>query len=137
MFRFKGHFEAPNNPDLPEQDQQRSVSLAAEQPSVGQGLKSLIKADRSRTVSHPAESVMHAPEVTAEVATVQAMPQYAGNHTDADADLQQDKACIPAGRHATQHSKTANTAHQQTESAFRRSHSPEWYDARFKRYVLR
>lgn len=137
MFRFKGHFEAPNNPDLPEQAQQQSANLAAEQPPAAQGLTSLIKADRSRNVSHPAESVMHAPEVTAEAATVQAMPQYAGNHTAADEDLQQDNACIPAGQHATQHSKAASTAHQRPESAFRRSHSPEWYDARFKRYVLR
>ncbi|KAL0029572.1 hypothetical protein WJX79_005057 [Trebouxia sp. C0005] len=53
---------------------------------------------------------------------------------------QQEDVLIPVGYGIPQrsnHVQYTTTAYQRPESEFRRSHSPEWYDARFKRYVLR
>ena len=78
---------------------------------------------------------MHA--ASSEQATLQGTDHV--NSTAATGSQQED-ALIPAGCGIPQRSndvQSARTTHQRPESEFRRSHSPEWYDARFKRYVLR
>ena len=133
MFRFQGHFKAPNNPDLPEQEQQQAAECK-QQNVARQGLQALAHNSNSGN-SDAVASAVHA------ASSGQAMLQGTDNvQSTAPTGSQQEDALIPVGYGIPQRSndvQSATTAHQRPESEFRRSHSPEWYDARFKRYVLR
>ena len=121
MFRFEGHFEPPNNPDPPEQTPEtvhkahHAISAIPTEHSKGHQALQAVKAEPGAVQS----GIEHK---TAPVNSAQ------------PADL-----LIAASGHAASQeaSKSHAASHQRCESAFRRSHSPEWYDARFKQYVLR
>ncbi len=132
-FRFQGHFEAPNNPDLPEQEQKQAAECK-QQNVPRQRLQTLAHNSDSGNTDAVASAV-HA------ASSGQAMLQGTDNlqSTAPTGSLQED-ALIAVGYGTPQRSsnvQSAKSAHQRPESEFRRSHSPEWYDARFKRYVLR
>ena len=133
MFRFQGHFEAPNNPDLPEQEQQQAAECK-QQNITRQGLQALAYHSSSSN-SYAVASAVHA------ASNGQAMLQGTDNlHSTAATGSQQEDALIPVGYGKSKRSddvQSARSTQQRPESEFRRSHSPEWYDARFKRYVLR
>ncbi len=133
MFCFQGHFEAPNNPDLPEQEQQQAAECK-QQNVKRQGLQALAH-DSNSGNSDAVASAVHA------ASSGQTLLQGTDNlQSTAATGSQQEDALIPVGYGTSQHSsnaQSAKSAHQRPESEFRRSHSPEWYDARFKRYVLR
>lgn len=104
MFRFEGHFNAHNNPDLPDsQLQAEPHQQAAPMPT------HIAQSDDmpSNAAIIPAEGPKQTPSM---------------EYTDA----LRAKAFV----RQTQGS-------QRPESEFRRSHSPEFYDAKYKRYVLR
>jgi len=133
MFRFQGHFEAPNNPDLPETHQQSSAALPASAVSVDANPQNLFPA--SASAAHPAK-VVESDNSRQAVAVDADSP---GNEPAVDSQ-QQGSTLIPAATHALQGHRSGTvqeSARRRPESEFRRSHSPEWYDARFKRYVLR
>ncbi|DBA91680.1 TPA: hypothetical protein ACH3X1_003280 [Trebouxia sp. C0004] len=132
MFRFQGHFEAPNNPDLPEQEQQQAAECK-QQNVVRQGLQALAHNSNSRN-SDAVASAVHA--VSSGQAALQGPDKI---QSTAATGSQREDAIIPGGHGIPQRSndvQSAKSVHQRPESEFRRSHSPEWYDARFKRYVL-
>lgn len=104
MFRFQRHFEAPNNPDLPEPGQLPHV-----QP--------VLQAAPAATSN---QQPQQASATTA--AAVAASPMQAQGANDAQ---------------GSEHAVRQNEVQRRPESLFRRSHSPDFYDAKFKRYILR
>lgn len=104
MFRFEGHFHAPNNPNLPDSQPQ------AEPHQQAAPMHTHVEQSNdmpSNTSVIPAESPKQTPSM----------------------ELIGVSRAKPAVRQAQ--------ASQRPESEFRRSHSPEFYDTKFKRYVLR
>ena len=104
MFRFEGHFEAPNNPNL-------SESLLQAEP-------------------HQPAGPTHAQ-----------VEQTKDMHLDASVtpaeSPQQTQSMEHAGVSCGQTTVRQKQASQRPESEFRRSHRPEFYDTKYKRYVLR
>lgn len=104
MFRFEGHFNAPNNPNLPDSQppaelhQQAAPTHAQAQPSNDISMRFLVTSPEGPQQTQSMENV-DASDIRTAVRQAQA-----------------------SGR---------------PESEFRRSHSPEFYDAKFKRYALR
>ena len=104
MFRFEGHFDAQNNPNLPDSQQQAEP--------------------------HQQAASMH-------------------THVEKSNDMPSNASVIPAeGSQQTQSIEYVGVscakpavgqaqAPQRPASEFRRSHSPEFYNAKFERYVLR
>lgn len=104
MFRFEGHFNAPNNPDLPES--QPSAEL------------------------HQQAAPMHAHVEPSNDIHVPVSVTSTDGPRQTDSMENVDASGIkPAVKQAQ--------ASGRPESEFRRSHSPEFYDAKFKRYALR
>lgn len=133
MFRFKGHFETPNNPDLPDQEQQQAAECK-QQDVTRQGLEALAHNSNSGNSDAVASAVHTASSGPAMLQGTDNVQSTAGTGS------QQEDVLIPVGYGIPQrsnHVQYTTTAYQRPESEFRRSHSPEWYDARFKRYVLR
>lgn len=114
MFKFQGHFQPPNNPELPAGDHQIGVHRPAavmpagtEQPTP--------QADHS--------AAAHAADIHSDLSD--ASPA---------ADMHQQ---FSAQSFSLTSPSTAAVHKAQHQSEFRRSHSPEWYDTKFKNYVLR
>ena len=102
MFRFQGHFEPPNNPDMPEPDQ-----VSTELP-------------HQQATAALSQDVQPALIPTSTVTGSNSRQRQGLNHADPH-------------KHAARQKEMP----QRPESEFRHSHSPEFYDAKFKRYVLR
>ena len=113
MFRFLGHFAPPNNPEASPLEDDVGVHRSSEAVPVSTKLPA--------TQADPIAAV-HSPrtESSKEDAAITA------------AEPKQTPA--KPSKTAFQH---ANAASQHNVSDFRRSHSPEWYDAKFRSYVLR
>lgn len=104
MFRFEGHFDAQNNPNLPESQPQAEPHQQAASMLTHVG-KSFDMPSNASVI--PAEG----PQQTQSI-------EYEG--------VSRAKSAVRQAQ-----------ASQRPASEFRRSHSPEFYDAKFKRYVLR
>ena len=113
MFRFQGQFAPSNNPEALPVDDDAGVHRSQEAVPVS--------ADMPAT-QDDAIAALHGPDA--------ASSMYDAASTAAD--FKHNPA--QPGKTAFQH---ANAASQQDLSEFRRSHSPEWYDAKFRSYVLR
>ena len=114
LFRFQGQFEPTNNPELAAVDQQIGVHRP----------KTVTPAD-----AHSAEQVAppsHAP------LTFSTNPELLSNANASSPDQ-------PGAADALLPTSASSAALQQQphQSEFRRSHSPEWYDAKFRSYQLR
>lgn len=104
MFLFEGHFNAPNNPDLPE------PQPSAELHQQAAPIHACVEPSNDIPV-HVSVASIEGPQPTQSMENVNA------------------SGSKPAVRQAQ--------ASGRPESEFRRSHSPEFYNAKFKRYALR
>lgn len=104
MFRFEGHFNAPNNPDLPES--QPSAELHQQTAS-------------THTLVEPSNDMPVHVSVTSTEGFQQTQSMGHVKASDIKSAVRQAQASA------------------RPESEFRRSHSPEFYNAKFKRYALR
>lgn len=114
MFKFQGHFEPPNNPELAAIHQQIGVH-------------------RPQTVT---SADAHS---TGQVAHQDHAPHMSSINSEMLSDATSISFCQPDAADVL-HPTSASCAalhQQQHQSDFRRSHSPEWYDAKFKSYQLR
>ena len=104
MFRFEGHFHAPNNPNLPDSPPQAEPHQQA-----------------APTHTHSEQS--------------NDMPSNSSVISAQGPKQTQSMECIGSSR--ARPAVRQAEASQRPESEFRRSHSPDFYDAKFKRYMLR
>lgn len=141
MFRFHGQFAVPNNPDMLEQDQQHGVYRAtANQQAVQQTRTTGVAlSERNRSSSGVVSAADTPIAADAERRPVVAADIGAeGSILPTTDSLPQQHMSIAAGtRQGSPLAKPDALSRQHPQSEFRRSHSPEWYDAKFKRYVLR
>ena len=104
MFRFEGHFDAPNNPNLPDSQPQAEPHQQA--------------APMHTHIEQSDDMPPNAIAIPAE-------------------GLKQSQSVASTGASCAKPAVRQAQGSQRPESEFRRSHSPEFYDAKFKRYVLR
>ena len=114
MFKFQGHFQPPNNPELPAGDHQIGIHRPAAVMPAG-------TEQPAPQADHGAAA--HAADIPSDL-----------SNAPPSADIHQQ---FPAQPLSLTSPSTAAVHKAQHQSEFRRSHSPEWYDTKFKSYVLR
>lgn len=111
MFRFKGDFEPPDNAEGSTADSNIGVYRPA----------AMAPADTQQPDA-PAQSSPVQSSKPPTGSSTQGLPADVSHHSTASSPIPTSSAAMRK---------------LQRESNFRRSHSPEWYDAQFRSYVLR